>query len=192
MSKLLRVSTILDRLCPLERGVISDEELSIKARFGTATHKLIHRVARAWDPQNRAKAERWLGRLKPSPLAENARAFFRFLSDTEPSLVRSEVQLVDRILGFCGRPDLLLAPAWLIDIKTGEPQLRHEVQLAAYAHLFFGDRGMSGVAMRPRCSILRIRNGTYRVFDVSHDRIASHWKAFRAQLEIEQWRRVGF
>lgn len=186
MKQIPRVSEILDLIpgCAIDPRFVAEEQLAVKARFGTAAHRLFHEVATSGDWEAK---ERRLRVGPPSPLQDNALAFLRFLRDTGICIVHSERRLATS--RFTGQPDLIAKQAdgsfWMIDCKTGKIQRpRHEVQLAAYGVL-------SVVCLQiaiSRYSVLEVSAGKYKVVDVQNHRIEAHQNAFLAAVDLYHWR----
>lgn len=188
LSKVPRVSEILDLMpwCKVEAGFIGEEGLSLKARFGTAAHRMFGKVAE--KSGDWSAVEKMLGRIPSSPLRDHADAVYRFLRDTGAKPIHIEQRITTK--EFTGQPDLIcgLTPAefWLIDFKTGKMMRpRHEVQLAAYSMLA---EAYWRIAVG-RASVVEISAGRYKVRDVAATDIERHKKAFLAACELWHWQK---
>lgn len=178
-----RVTRMIDGLpgCSMEdMSRLTEEELTIKARFGQQAHRLWHRSASGppidWDA------------FPESPLKNYGMQFEKFRRDTRLQIIHAEKDLVGRWFG--GRPDLICRDdnfsTWIIDAKTGKLCLRYEVQLAAYGLLALEVLGLRV----QRFSILEVSEHRYRIRNVDPERIKHHATAFEARLAIQKWEAI--
>jgi RecB family exonuclease len=186
-SKIPRASEILDLMpgCAIDPRFVTEEQLSVKARFGTAAHKMFSKAMQP-NGEDWTDQERRLLNNPPSPLRDNALAVLRFRRDTGIRVLHSERRLTTA--RFTGMPDAIAQDDngyWLIDFKTGKIQRpRHEVQLAAYGVL-------SLVCLQlaiKRFSVLEVSAGRYKVIDIPNHRIEAHQNAFLAAVDLWHWR----
>jgi hypothetical protein len=112
-------------------GLIDDQWYTeASRRRGTAVHAACHYLDEDDLPES------W---LESSPHAGYVRAWVNFRKETgfRPSLI--EHRVFHKKLGYCGTLDRLGSfrssePDTVLDIKTGEAQRWHRIQLAAYAN----------------------------------------------------------
>jgi PD-(D/E)XK nuclease superfamily len=180
MPKKDRVTRMIDGMpgCSMEDiCFMSEEELTIRARYGTAAHKLWHRSV-SGPPID------W-SQMPESPLTNYGRTFEKFRRDVRLQIIHAEKDLIGRDFG--GRPDLICTDdnfsTWVIDAKTGKLCLRYEVQVAVYGML-----AMEVLHLQPaRYSILEVSEHRYRVRDIPLPRIRDHQEAFAARVKIRKW-----
>lgn len=182
-----RVSQILDLLCPLESGRLSEEELSILAEHGTYVHRLCHRLANRQLTGKDFPLINW-DAVPESPMKRKGLAFEQFLRDTGAHVIWSERSLSDGT--YRGTPDLLVEMPkrehLVIDIKPPHPQFRYRVQIAAYRKLIlFNVPGPVTLS----AAILCLKDGGYKVHYVPTLECDEHYKAFAAQVAIWHWRK---
>lgn len=156
---------------------LTEEELTVRARFGQEAHRLWHRSA-AGPPID------W-NAMPDSPLKNYGQQFEKFRRAVYLQIMHAEKDLIGRQFG--GRPDLICRDhnfmVWIIDAKTGKLCLRYEVQLAAYGILALEVLGLKV----ERYSILEVSEHRYRLRDVPLTDIKRHAEAFRARLAIQSW-----
>lgn len=179
-SDLPRVTEVLNLLCPLEHGALSEDDLSIRAREGTLVHRLCHLVA------TRRAGLDW-SKYTESPIKEKALAFDKFLRDTSAQVIWSEKELKCDM--FRGTPDLLVkfpsGKYCVVDIKPSI-QLRYKVQISAYGSLVCASERLTS----PLLPCLLVLTGSrYKAVYVSEAEAHVHLTAFLNAAEVLKWRR---
>lgn len=108
-------------------------------------------------------------------------AYKQFIRDVKPGVHATEVPLENLELGYCGTADLeadLFGRPSFVDYKCGAPSDWHPLQTAGYA----GCRR----ELRSRFNLYLKSDGTYRL--VEHTS-RGDWPAFKAVIQLYQWRK---
>lgn len=178
-SNLPRVTEVLNLLCPLEHGALSEGDLSIRAREGTLVHRLCHLVA------TRRAALDW-SKYPESPIKEKALAFDKFLRDTAAQVIWSEKELKCDM--FRGTPDLLVkfpsGKYCVVDIKPSI-QLRYKVQISAYGSLVCASERLTSPLL---LCLLVLTGNRYKVVYISEEEAYTHSIAFLNAVDVINWR----
>jgi hypothetical protein len=117
----------------------------------------------------------------PEEYAHHYRAFRDWLTRTMPSILAIEQPSRHARLPYAGTPDLILkigGVVYVLDLKTGQEQPWHRIQVMAYSRLM-GYRGI-------RPALLYVHEGGAKMVQPKPTR--ADWAAFVSALNILVWR----
>ena len=164
-------------------SAISPERLAYAAERGKAVHRAIWLLEAGGDGTGLA----W-DTVHPE-LVPYLTAYQAFKKGTGCRIVEKERLIVSERYRYAGRADLVVEglEKWsdMLDIKTGEPNPAHALQLAAYV---WGYREMGNTKrILGRCVLYLRDNATYRL--VRHHE-ATDFNVFLAVKQVYDWRRA--